>query len=257
MKVMKLATALLFSTGLASAAPCTQAVSVLPESPVTGYPVSIDYTAPFLGFVQSPTIAIVGNQITIDQPTVHADPAFAGDVPCGERLVSAGYLVAGNYNVTVRLSSFPAMSGSFTVRPATVTVCGFNYASSPPTGPQGGTITAAVKASGRTAFLHFENHGFADVGSFQAPLLGAPVVSIEGSQIHVTQTYDPFTDLPVSDGLPPLYSLFCQSEDVDLGSLGAGTYTLVWTYLTNRGPVSVTATVTNGLSPRGRAVRGH
>ena len=255
MNVTTLATALLFVSGLVSAAPCTQGVSVQPESPVAGYPVFVFYSAPFLGFVQTPTIAVVGDQITIDQPTVHADPAFAGDVPCGQRVVWAGDLVAGNYNVTVRLGSFPAMSGSFTVRPA-LTVCGFFPAPPMPAGPQTGTIAASVSVSGRSILLHFENNFIESVPylPIQPPFIGAPAASIEGYRINITQPYGSL-GAPGSYG-PTYYGIFCQSEDVDLGALPAGKYTLVWTYLTANGPMPVTATFTSG-SPRGRAVRGH
>jgi hypothetical protein len=255
MKVLKIAAILLFVSGLASAAPCTQGVSVRPENPVSGDPVSIFYSAPFLGFVLTPTIAVVGNQITIDQPTVHADPAYPGQIPCGERLVLAGDLVAGNYNVTVRLGSFPAMTGSFTVRPA-LAVCGYFPALPMPAGPQLGTIAASVSASGRATLLHFENRFIESVAflPIQAPFLGAPAASIEGYQINITQPYASF-GAPSGAG-PTYYGIFCQSEDLDLGALPAGKYTLVWTYLTAGGPIPVTATFTTG-SPRGRAVRGH
>ena len=110
-----------------------------------------------------------------------------------------------------------------------------------------------------SALLHFENQAFSEYvggGPFQAPVVGPPVASVDGYQIHVTQTYVPFIPGAIGDAGPGSYSRFCQGEDVDLGALRTGSYAVVWTYFTPKGPVSVTGSFYNG-SARGRAVRGH
>lgn len=242
-------------------APCSPGVTLQPGDPVADQPVSIDYFVPFRGFLQTPSVAIDGSQITIDQPSVIADPAFPGNIPCGQGHVQVGFLQVGAYHVVVRPSSSSPMSVSFVVRPATVTVCGFVSASSSQvTGPASGTHGASVTVSGDSVRLHFENHAFAEFvggGWSLTPLLGAPLISIDGYKIEVVQRYVPAHPGPIQDSGPGVYDLYCQSEDVDLGALGPGKYSLIWTYVTNEGPVSVATTFNNGTSARGRAVRGH
>jgi hypothetical protein len=261
MKVLKLATALLFLAGFASGAPCTLGVTIQPAAPVAGQTISIYYSAPYLGFIQTPSVSIDASQISIDQPNVHADPAYPGHIPCGERTIEVGSLPAGYYDVNIHLSSAPSMSASFIVGPAPVRACGSTPASFVrASGPASGILGISVTANGRSVLLHFENQNFAefvDGGSYAAPVLGTPTVSVDGYRIQVTQAYAPLPSGPVGDAGPGIYAFFCQSQDIDLGALAAGKYTLTWTYITDNGPVSVTSTFTNGLNPRGRAIRGH
>jgi hypothetical protein len=106
-----------FAFTIPEAAPCVPGTSIEPQSPVAGQPVSIIYSATFRGFLQTPDVAINGNEITIDQPAVIADPAFPGHVPCARGIVQIGSLQAGNYAVAVRSGSFATMSDAFVVRP--------------------------------------------------------------------------------------------------------------------------------------------
>jgi hypothetical protein len=101
------------------AAPCVLGMNIQPQSPVAGQPVSITYAAPFRGFLETPAIAIEGNQITIDQSAVIADPAFPGHVPCARGVVQIGGLQAGYYTVAVRSNSGSPLSDAFIVRPLT------------------------------------------------------------------------------------------------------------------------------------------
>lgn len=263
MKTLKVAIALLLFAGLASATPCSLGVSVQPEFPVSGQPVSIYYSAPYLGFIQTPSISIDGNQITIDQPTVHADPIALGDVPCGQRLVQAGTFQPGNYSVAIHLSTAAPMSGSFVVGPSTVTVCGIvgdDFRRPSKVGPDTGVSGVTVSTVRGSVILRFENRSFIE---FEGnPIVGTPSIRVDGRRIVVTQTYTPFAPSPLSEIPPvPVYLRFCQSEDIEAGPLGAGSYTLVWTYLTPfSGLVSVSSSfnVDSGAVPsRGRAVRGH
>lgn len=259
MKTLNLAVALLLFSGLAVAAPCSLGVSIQPDSPVFGQPISISYSAPYLGFIQEPSLAIDGNTIAIGQPTVHADPAGPGSVPCGQRTVQVGVLPPGYYSVTVNLSSSTPMSGSFIVAPGTVSVCGMGNASA--TGPGTGTLSVSVRTDNGSVLAHFQNQGFAEYvggGPFRAPFVGTPIVHIADRQISVIQAY--LLDSPVENGGMGMgmgqYARFCQVEDIDLGALAPGTYTLAWTYVTPSGPVSVTSSFTNG-STRNRSVRMH
>jgi hypothetical protein len=106
-----------FAFTLPDPAPCVPGLSIQPQFPASGLPVSITYSATFRGFLQTPAVSVDGNQITIDQPSVIADPAFSGHVPCARGVVQVGSLQAGYYAVAVRSGSFATMSGTFVVRP--------------------------------------------------------------------------------------------------------------------------------------------
>jgi hypothetical protein len=106
-----------FAFTLPEPVPCVPGISIQPQFPAAGQPISITYSATFRGFLQTPAVAIDGNQITIDQPSVIADPAFSGHVPCARGIVQVGSLQAGNYAVAVRSGSFATMSDMFIVRP--------------------------------------------------------------------------------------------------------------------------------------------
>jgi hypothetical protein len=108
-----------FAFTLPEASPCVPGMSIQPGSPVAGQPVSILYSATFRGFLQTPDVAIDGNQITIDQPAVIADPAFPGHVPCARGIVQLASLQPGYYTVVVRSNSGAPMSDAFTVRQPT------------------------------------------------------------------------------------------------------------------------------------------
>ncbi|HXH92220.1 MAG TPA: hypothetical protein VNN25_11615 [Thermoanaerobaculia bacterium] len=107
-----------FAFTLQDASTCVPGLTIQPQSPAAGQPVSILYTATFRGFLQTPDVAIDGNQITIDQPAVIADPAFAGHVPCARGVVQFKALQVGYYMVTVRSNSGAPMSDGFVVSPA-------------------------------------------------------------------------------------------------------------------------------------------
>lgn len=108
-----------FAFTLPEASPCVPGMSIQPGSPAAGQPVSILYSATFRGFLQTPDVAIDGNQITIDQPAVIADPAFPGHVPCARGIVQMGSLQPGYYAVVVQSNSGAPMSDAFVVRPPT------------------------------------------------------------------------------------------------------------------------------------------
>jgi hypothetical protein len=205
MKVLQIAVALLLFSGLASAAPCTLGVTVQPDSPVAGQPIAILYSAPYLGFIQTPSVAIAGNQIIIDQPTVHADPASPGDIPCGQELVQVETLPPGYYTVTVRLSTSSPMSGSFVVTSPEAALCS-----------DAGTFATdpATPAAGRPVVLSFTR--------MTAMTFLAPSVSVTGNQITV---YD-----HVSPQQPPAqYPLpLCLTTSVAIASLPAGEYVVHW-----------------------------
>jgi hypothetical protein len=108
-----------FAFTIPEATPCVPGMSIEPRSPAAGQPVSILYAATFRGFLQTPDVAIDGNQITIDQPAVIADPAFPGHIPCALGIVQFGALQPGYYAVVVRSNSGAPMSDAFIVRPLT------------------------------------------------------------------------------------------------------------------------------------------
>ena len=106
-----------FAFTLPEAAPCVAGISIQPQSPAAGQPVSILYSATFRGFLQTPDVAIDGNQITIAQSAVIADPAFPGHVPCARGIVQIGGLRPGYYPVAVRSNSGAPMIDAVIVRP--------------------------------------------------------------------------------------------------------------------------------------------
>jgi len=105
-----------FAFTVPEASPCVAGVSIQPQSPIVGQPVSILYSATFRGFLETPVVALDGSQITIDQQAVIADPAFSGHVPCARGIVQIDALQAGFYTVTVRSTTFGPFSDAFTVR---------------------------------------------------------------------------------------------------------------------------------------------
>lgn len=107
-----------FAFTVPEATPCIAGVSIQPQSPLAGQPVSIIYAATFRGFLQTPAVALDGSLITIDQSAVIADPAFPGHIPCARGIVQIGALQPGYYPVTVRSNSGAPMSDAFIVRPA-------------------------------------------------------------------------------------------------------------------------------------------
>jgi hypothetical protein len=107
-----------FAFTLPEASPCVPGMSIQPGLPAAGQPVSILYAATFRGFLQTPDVAIEGNQITIDQPAVIADPAFPGHVPCARGIVQLASLLPGYYAVVVQSNSGAPVSSTFIVRPA-------------------------------------------------------------------------------------------------------------------------------------------
>ncbi|HEX7680608.1 MAG TPA: hypothetical protein VF713_20915 [Thermoanaerobaculia bacterium] len=203
MKLWMIAVALLFVSGLASAAPCTLGVTVQPNSPVAGQPVALSYSAPYLGFIQAPSLAIDGNQITIDQPTVHADPASLGDIPCGQRLVQLGTLPAGYYSVTVRLSTSSPMSGSFIVTAAASCSDGAF------------TIDPLAPVAGKPVVLSLTR-------LLATNFAGQTSVSISGNEVTVSDYVD--NELPPITPLPAR----CQTASATIASLPAGTYIVHW-----------------------------
>jgi hypothetical protein len=106
-----------FAFTLPAASPCVAGISIQPGSPAVGQAVSILYSATFRGFLQTPDVAIDGNQITIAQSAVIADPAFPGHVPCARGIVQIGGLRPGYYPVEVRSNSGAPMFDAFTVPP--------------------------------------------------------------------------------------------------------------------------------------------
>jgi hypothetical protein len=208
MKVLKIAVALLLFSALASAAPCTLGVTVQPVSPVAGQPVALFYSAPYLGFIQAPSVAIDGNRITIDQPAVHADPVSPGDVPCGQRLVQLGTLSAGYYTVTVRLSTSSPMSGSFVVMSGSEGIC--SDAGAFATDP-------VVPSAGRPVVLSLMR--------MTAMIFFAPSVSVVGNQITV---YDNVNTLLPPAPLPYPQLPRCLTTSAAIASLPAGEYVVHW-----------------------------
>jgi len=108
-----------FAFTLPEATPCVLGMTIQPQSPAAGKTISILYSEPFRGFLQTPDVAIDGSQITIDQQAFIADPAFPGHVPCGRGVVQIGPLQAGYYTVAVRSNSSATMSDAFIVRSLT------------------------------------------------------------------------------------------------------------------------------------------
>jgi hypothetical protein len=231
MKVLKIATALLLFSVLASAAPCTLGVTAQPVSPVAGQPVALSYSAPYLGFIQAPSVAIDGNRITIDQPTVHADPASPGDVPCGQGLVQLGTLSAGYYTVTVRLSTSSPMSGSFVVISGSEGLCSDAgaFATDPVTPTAGRPLVLSFM---RITPLFFSASSF----------------SVIGNQITV---YD-----YVSFIVPPLpypVPLRCVTTSAAIASLPAGEYVVHWIVVGLNGGGTDAGTYTFAVvAPEGR-----
>ncbi len=256
MRAMNFGIALVLVAGSAAASPCSVGVTAQPEMPAFGVPVSIHYGAEYRGFLGEPAVVIAGTQITIDQLTAVADPVQAGVIPCGEKVVAVGVLSSGVYQVTVRMGFLGSMTGSFVVPPARASICAFvvDANDAPSTGPASGTTAVSVSTDHNSVLLHFENRGFAESvgeGASGGPVLGVPVIQTSGNRIMVSQTYV----LPMTSELPPyrVYGRFCQAEDIDLGALAHGTYTLIWTYATPTGPVPVTMPFSYGSEGRRRA----
>ena len=105
-----------FAFAVPEASPCVLGMSIQPQSPLAGQPVSIIYSMPYRGFLQTPAVTLNGSLITIDQPAVIADPA-PGHVPCARGVVQISALQAGYYTVSVLTSSGAPMSDAFIVRP--------------------------------------------------------------------------------------------------------------------------------------------
>jgi hypothetical protein len=208
MKVLKIALALLLFSGLASAAPCTLGVTVQPESPVAGQPVALSYSAPYLGFIQAPSFAIAGNQITIDQPTVHADPASLGDIPCGQGLVQVGTLPAGFYSVTIALSTSAPIFGWFVVTSPEAATCSDAgaFATNPATPAAGRPVVLSLMRMTASDFL-------------------APSISVTGNQITVYDNVNPEVP-PAQYPLPPQPR--CLTTSAAIPSLPAGEYVVHW-----------------------------
>jgi hypothetical protein len=249
---------LLIAASAVAAAPCSVGVTTQPAMPVSGQPVSIHYGAIYRGFLDAPSIAIAGNQINIEQLTAVADPYGEGGVPCGERTVSVGPLSPGAYQVTVRMGFLGSMSGSFVVLSPRVFACDRATAVTG-TGPASGNTSVSIRLDQKNVQLHFENQRFVEyVGAsdFQGPVMGAPVAQAEGYRIVVNQSYQPpVPSVSLKGQNADAYSQFCQTEDIDLGELAPGTYTLIWTYLSPTGPVPVTLTFSNGSDLRRRSAR--
>lgn len=108
-----------FAFTIPEAAPCVPGITFVPQPASVGQPFSILYSATFRGFLQTPEVAIDGNQVTIDQSAVIADPAFPGHVPCARGIVQIGSLQPGYYPVTVRSNSGAPMFDAVIVRPPT------------------------------------------------------------------------------------------------------------------------------------------
>ncbi|HXA18415.1 MAG TPA: hypothetical protein VN380_15580 [Thermoanaerobaculia bacterium] len=199
------AVAWLLCSGLASAAPCTLGVTVQPDSPVAGHPVAISYSAPYLGFIQAPSFSIDGNQITVDQPTVHADPASLGDIRCGQRTVQVGTLPPGYYSVTVRLSTSSPMSGSFIVTSPEAATCSEvgAFATEPTTPVTGRPVVLSFKRLTAISFL-------------------APSVSVIGNQITVYDHVNP------QQPPAPYPQQLCLTTSAAIASLPAGDYVVHW-----------------------------
>lgn len=115
MKTLNFAVAVLLIAGAVAADTCPVGVNVQPAMPFSGQPVSIQYGAIYRGFIGTPSIAMAGNQITIDQIVAVADPYVGGGVPCAQYLVSLGALPPGAYQVTVQLRYMETMKASFVV----------------------------------------------------------------------------------------------------------------------------------------------
>jgi hypothetical protein len=108
-----------FAFTVPEAAPCVLGMNIQPQSPAVGQPVSIAFSMPFRGFIQTPSVAMDGNLITIDQQAFIADPAFPGHVPCGRGAVQINALQAGFYRILVRGFGSVELAGSLTVGPLT------------------------------------------------------------------------------------------------------------------------------------------
>jgi hypothetical protein len=106
-----------FAVTIPEAAPCVAGVSFQPGSPAAGQPVSILYASTFRGFLETPSVAFDGSQITINQSAVIADPAFPGHVPCARGIVQIGGLRSGYYPVAVRSNSGAPMFDALLVPP--------------------------------------------------------------------------------------------------------------------------------------------
>ena len=120
---------------------------------------------------------------------------------------------------------------------AYVVDCGFGRNDSKP-GPV--ALQTSMWASGTS--LHYQTEDFlasVGIGVWSKPVLGVPTVSILGNQIAITQTYVP--PMPASTGFTARQ--FCQSEDVNIGTLAPGKYNVSWTYMTPAGPTTVTGAV--------------
>ena len=106
-----------FAFTLPEAAPCVAGISIQPQSPAAGQPVSILYSATFRGFLQTPDVAGDGNPSPLGQSAVMADRAFPGHVPCARGIVQIGGLRPGYYPVAVRSNSGAPMFDAVIVRP--------------------------------------------------------------------------------------------------------------------------------------------
>ncbi len=107
----------LFPFTVPDAAPCVFDIGVQPRSPLAGQSLSIVYSAPYKGFLETPAVSVNGTQITIDQPAVAADPAYLGHVPCGRGVVQIGGLPPGFYTIGIRPTFGGPLSTSIEVRP--------------------------------------------------------------------------------------------------------------------------------------------
>ena len=120
-----------------------------------------------------------------------------------------------------------------------------------PFGTRTGPVPPQVEMFASGTNLHYQTGrgsyiASVGVGSWSAPALGTPSVSIQGNEIDVTQTYAP--PQPSLNGVSD--SQFCQTEDVNIGTLAPGVYNVSWTYVAPVGRTTVNGTVTvTGSNP--------
>jgi hypothetical protein len=229
MKVLTIATALLLFAGLASAAtPCTLGVTIQPAAPVAGQLISIYYSAPYLGFIQAPTVSMSGRQIMIDQPNVHADPASPGQIPCGERTIEVGALTAGYYDVNIHLSAAPSMSSSFIVTSAAASCSDGTF-----------TIDPLAPVAGKPVVLSLTRF-------LATNFAGQTSVSISGNEVTVFDYVD--NELPPITPLPAR----CQTASATIASLPAGTYIVHWQVIDFGVPTFAGTSAFAVVAPQGR-----
>lgn len=224
--VLVVVIALLSASASAQRGPCAGGGGPNPMFTVsTGNPVVLTFQhATTSSTFTTPVVTIKGNHITVVQVVLVPPGQFPLPVPfpvCNRQAISLGALPPGSYTVSWGYQHPPSQAlQTFNFAFAVPSAVPPAAVAAPCTAPPPVyTVRLSVGPSREpgTFQLHYENSMLAYV-----PQFGTPVVSAIGGQITITQPVTDVADAGQPGSPPP--TVICNSADVELGPLGAGTY---------------------------------